>query len=412
MKLLIISAAYPPGSGGVATHAANLAHSFIHVDSGNESFVITTSREKFSKYSFRKKQKLRLHVWKFATESIDDFSGRRTPFGKIINEIMKRWHSISPGIIHVHDFDSAYIGLMLKTAFRTPLVFTYHRAPSPWRDYKFQEDAKDCFLEAAKVHNFFDFIVVPSDVNRRILLAQGFNRKKIKVIKHGLAIKRLCSHANVDSILTELKFDSSKKIILCPARFDDHKNPEVFIRAASILKKRVRNNKFIFVLTDDPDRENIYSPIRKVASDLGLKVDEDLFFKPFEFTQMATLYRNSIVCVIPSLRESFGQTVIESFIYKTPVIAANSGALPEIIKHRENGLLFTSNSHDELVERIQDILDDSGLRNRLVENALLDAERNYDSERMVRDYLELYKEVIKKKAACRGPRLKATSLCL
>jgi glycosyltransferase involved in cell wall biosynthesis len=190
--------------------------------------------------------------------------------------------------------------------------------------------------------------------------------------------------------------------------FRGSKNPDVFIRAASILKKKDPSNKFIFVLTDDPDRENIYSPIRKVASDLGLKVDEDLFFKKFEFTQMATLYRNSFVCVIPSLRESFGQTVIESFVYKTPVIAANSGALPEIIKHRENGLLFTSNSHDELVERIQNILDDSSLRNKLVENALLDAGKNYDSERMVKDYLELYQRVIKKKAACRGLRLKAS----
>ena len=396
MKLLIISAAYPPTSGGVATHVANLAHSFIHVDSRNESFVITTSKEKFSKYSFKEKQKLQLHVWKFETKSIDDFSGRRTPFDKIIIDIMRRWHTISPDIIHVHDFDSAYVGLMLKTAFKTPLIFTYHRAPSPWRDYKFQENPKDCFLEAAKIHNFFDFIVVPSDVNRKILLAQGFNGRKIKVIKHGLAIKRLCSHADVDSILTELKFDSSKKMILCPVRFDDHKNPEVFIRAASILKKKNSNNKFIFVLTDDPDRENIYSPIRKVASDLGLKIDEDLFFKQFEFTQMATLYRNSFVCVIPSLRESFGQTVIESFIYKTPVVAANSGALPEIIKHKENGLLFTSNSHDELVERIQNILDDSSLSNKLVENALLDAEKNYDSERMVKDYLDLYETVIKK----------------
>ena len=233
MKLLIISAAYPPNPGGVATHVANLAHSFIHVDSLNESFVITTSKEKFSKYSFKEKQKLRLHVWKFETESIDDFSGRRTPFDKIIIDIMRRWHSISPDIIHVHDFDSAYIGLMLKTAFKTPLIFTYHRAPSPWRDYKFQENPKDCFLEAAKIHNFFDFIVVPSDVNSKILLAQGFKRRKIKVIKHGLAIKRLCSHADVDSILTELKFDSSKTMILCPVRFDDHKNPEVFMQLAA-----------------------------------------------------------------------------------------------------------------------------------------------------------------------------------
>lgn len=145
MKLLIISAAYPPTPGGVATHVANLAHSFIHVDSRNESFVITTSKEKFSKYSFKEKQKLRLHVWKFETESIDDFSGRRTPFYKIIIDIMRRWHSISPDIIHVHDFDSAYIGLMLKTAFKTPLIFTYHRLQVPGGIINFKKTPKIVF---------------------------------------------------------------------------------------------------------------------------------------------------------------------------------------------------------------------------------------------------------------------------
>jgi glycosyltransferase involved in cell wall biosynthesis len=399
MKLLIISAAYPPTPGGVATHVANLAHSFLHADENNETFVLTTSKEKSSKYSFKAKGR-RLHVWKLKTNSIDDFSGRRTPFDKIISDIMKRWHSISPDIIHVHDFDSAYIGLMLKTAFKTPLIFTYHRAPSPWRNYKFQENPKDCFLEAAKINKFFDFIVVPSDVNKKILVDQGFNGKQIKVIKHGVSIKRLCSHANIDSILTELKFDSLKKMILCPARFDDHKNPEVFIKAAHILIKRNPHEKFLFVLTDTP--EGIYSDIPETAKKYGLRINEDLFLKRFKWIEMATLYRNSSVCVVPSLRESFGQTVIESFIYKTPVIAANSGALPEIIRHRENGLLFTPNSHDDLADLIQNILEDSSLRSKLVKNALLDAEKNYDSERMINEYLKLYEEV-KKKAACRGP---------
>jgi len=394
MKLLIISAAYPPSPGGVATHVANIAHSFIAVDKSNKAFVLATCKEKSSEHNEGKEG--RLYVKKLKTEAINDFDGRRAPFGEIIKFVMGRFHRISPDIIHVHDFDSAYIGVMLKAAFKTPLVFTYHRAPSPWWDNKFQDNPKDCFLEAAKINNFFDFIAVPSDANKEILLTQGFDEGKIKVIKHGLAIKRLCSHANVESILAELKFDPSKKMILCPVIFDEHKNPEVFIRAASILKKKDPDNKFIFVLTDNPDRDDIYSPIRNMASDLGLKVDEDFFLKRFGFTQMATLYRNSFVCVIPSLRESFGQTVIESFVYKTPVIASNSGALPEIIKHRKNGLLFTPNSHDELVERIQNILDDSSLRNRLVKNALLDAEKNYDSQRMVKDYLELYKMVIKK----------------
>jgi len=112
---------------------------------------------------------------------------------------------------------------------------------------------------------------------------------------------------------------------------------------------------------------------------------------------MKTLYKNAAVCVVPSLQESFGQTVIESFVYKTPVIASNSGALPEIIKHKKNGLLFTPNSHEDLVAQVRTILSNPDLSKRLVENALEDAKTNYTSERMITEYIDLYEEVIKKR---------------
>jgi glycosyltransferase involved in cell wall biosynthesis len=98
--------------------------------------------------------------------------------------------------------------------------------------------------------------------------------------------------------------------------------------------------------------------------------------------------------------------VIESFVYKTPVIASNSGALPEIIKHKKNGLLFTPNSHEDLVAQVRTILSNPDLSKRLVENALEDAKTNYTSERMITEYIDLYEEVIKKKAACRGLRFR------
>ncbi|MDQ1353945.1 MAG: hypothetical protein QG657_4254 [Acidobacteriota bacterium] len=317
---------------------------------------------------------------------------------------MTIWHHISPDIIHAHDFDSAYMGLMLKTAFETPLIFTYHRAPNPWKDFKFQEDAKDCFLEVARIYNFFDSVVVPSKINRDILIAQKFNPQKIKIIKHGVEIKFLSSFAEKESILARIGFDSSKTMIMCPIRFDSHKNAEVFLKAASVLKKETPNEKFIFVLTDKP--EGFYDHIPGMASKLGLGVGSDLFLEQFGFKEMKTLYKNAAVCVVPSLQESFGQTVIESFVYKTPVIASNSGALPEIIKHKKNGLLFTPNSHEDLVAQVRTILSNPDLSKRLVENALEDAKTNYTSERMITEYIDLYEEVIKKKAACRGLRFR------
>ena len=44
--------------------------------------------------------------------------------------------------------------------------------------------------------------------------------------------------------------------------------------------------------------------------------------------------------VVPSIQESLGLVAIESLAAGTPVIAANTGGLPEIVRHEETGLLF------------------------------------------------------------------------
>jgi glycosyltransferase involved in cell wall biosynthesis len=63
-----------------------------------------------------------------------------------------------------------------------------------------------------------------------------------------------------------------------------------------------------------------------------------------------TGYRRDVFCVlrlmdclfVASSAESFGRTVIEAMSVKTPVIAAKSGGIPEIIIHGVNGFLLNS----------------------------------------------------------------------
>ena len=87
--------------------------------------------------------------------------------------------------------------------------------------------------------------------------------------------------------------------------------------------------------------------------------------------------------------EPFGLSVIEAMACGTPVIAFNRGSMPELIRDGHNGFL---------VSDLKEAVDATG---RLVEINRADCrkfvEKNFSVDRMVDDYIEVYKDIIKKK---------------
>ena len=89
------------------------------------------------------------------------------------------------------------------------------------------------------------------------------------------------------------------------------------------------------------------------------------------------------------VEESFGLVLIEAGIVGTPVIAFNRGAVPEIVEHGKTG--FYGNTIDELVgftERASEI-DPTNCRQHI--------KLNFNSDRMVENYLKIYRDVAEKK---------------
>ncbi len=69
--------------------------------------------------------------------------------------------------------------------------------------------------------------------------------------------------------------------------------------------------------------------------------------------------------IFPSLYEGFGLPVLEAMSMGTPVICSNLSSLPEIVGSPKNGILVDPKKEGELVEAMQQILTDEGLRESL-----------------------------------------------
>jgi glycosyltransferase involved in cell wall biosynthesis len=74
------------------------------------------------------------------------------------------------------------------------------------------------------------------------------------------------------------------------------------------------------------------------------------------------------VVALPSRTESFGIVFVEAWANRKPVIAADAGAVPELVRDGENGLLVPFGDACALADAICRLLDDRDLANRLAEN--------------------------------------------
>jgi len=72
----------------------------------------------------------------------------------------------------------------------------------------------------------------------------------------------------------------------------------------------------------------------------------------FTAGNLPEIYSSTDIAVLPSLMENYPLGVFEAFQYQKPIIASNAGGIPEILRHRENGLLFQAYSVADLTDKL------------------------------------------------------------
>lgn len=102
--------------------------------------------------------------------------------------------------------------------------------------------------------------------------------------------------------------------------------------------------------------------LRRIASD-NRRIR---FLGPLQQRELGALYYHTLACIVPSITfETFGMICIEAFARKTPVIARDLGALPEVIQDSGGGFVYRTDT--ELLDAMQRIRSSPQLRTELGE---------------------------------------------
>ncbi len=98
--------------------------------------------------------------------------------------------------------------------------------------------------------------------------------------------------------------------------------------------------------------------------------------------------------LITSKMETFGRVAVEAMLAGCPVVSSNAGALPEIVRDGETGLIYRSGDPEHLARQVQRLRDDVSLRNTIITKAREYAMTRYSAERMVTDIDRILQEML------------------
>lgn len=121
--------------------------------------------------------------------------------------------------------------------------------------------------------------------------------------------------------------------LLFVGRLNAQKNPIVLLRALAQLPDEIH----LDVVGDGPDSGALHA----LGAQLGI-AHRIAWHGQQSRDAMPAFYAQASCCLVPSRDEGFGLVAAESLLCETPVIAANSGGLADIVRDGETGVLLTA----------------------------------------------------------------------
>ncbi len=180
--------------------------------------------------------------------------------------------------------------------------------------------------------------------------------------------------------------DSERPMVLFAGRLEQRKGIPTLLAAAARILQTVPGTQFVLAGAYHPTLPE--KTLRELITRFKLNGQVKLLgHTPTE--QMAKWYQRATVCVLPSYYETFGLTALEPMIHGTPVVASSTSALPEVVRHRRNGLLVLPGDSTALAEALLEVCQNRNLRERLSQQAQEWA-RRFDVDRWFPETLKLY----------------------
>lgn len=147
--------------------------------------------------------------------------------------------------------------------------------------------------------------------------------------------------------------------VLCVARQYARKRVVDLVQAFAQVVERLPQAKLV-IIGDGPENAAIRQQVERYRLQSYVQV---LGALPSQIEVKAWYARSSVFC-LPSVQEGFGIVFLEAMASGLPVVSTFATAIPEVVPHRQSGILVPPQDVNALAKALVELLEDPGLRSQ------------------------------------------------
>ena len=278
---------------------------------------------------------------------------------------------------------SGFIGLLIKKITKKPVIVSAQGA--------------EFYLPRNKIFGHFlryvlrniDLLMPVSHHMKKLAYNYSKKIKCIEILPNGVDIEKFKPLTN-----TEFRFSGIEpkyKKILTVRRLVPEKRVDLLIK--SFHKLLEYNNDIQLVIAGDgPEKENLIKLTKK------LKISNKVLFLGFiSHDKLNSLYNIGDVYVLTSEQEGLSLSLLEALATTVPVISTNIVGNPEVIIHKETGLLFEPGNVNQLVNNLKYVLENPDKAEIIGKNARKYIVSNYSTHKIMKKLRNHFYHILKNK---------------
>ena len=262
--------------------------------------------------------------------------------------------------------------------------------PQLWSIHEIIVSPKMMYVMTSRLISKYSSITITDSaaVKRHLEKSGYFKKGSVKVIYNGVDSSRFSPDNDCSYLYDEWNIPRNARIIGMIGRVNSWKGQGDFLKAANMIMKKHPDVYTVFVgsaFEGEEWRE------RELADAISRSPYRDRIINKGYRTDSEAIYRLYDVFVLPSTNpDPLPTVVLEAMATGRPVVGYKHGGVCEMVKDGYNGLLAEVGSTEDLADKIERLLEDKELREKMGRNSRKRLLECFSIESYVENYSNEY----------------------
>jgi glycosyltransferase involved in cell wall biosynthesis len=240
-------------------------------------------------------------------------------------------------------------------------------------------------LNGIKYRFMADYYIAISKKIKEVMVKDGIAADRIFVVYSGIDLERFYG-ATGDYLIPEFSLQPDEPVVINVAHLAEHKGQQFLVRAIPHVLKQIPSARFFII-----GEGKLLGELQALSASLG--ITQVLTFTGFR-KDVGAFYQTADLFIMSSVQEGLGTAMIDALALGKPVVAANAGGIPEIIKDGETGRLVEAANPQALAQGIIQMLTHKDQAQAMAQRGQALVKEQFSIEAMVENNLTVYRQLL------------------